>query len=107
MDEAPPAAASRTWRAIAPDGSEHTVCLRIALPAEQPSGDWSAAASLAPIEPKIRQIHGVDAWQATSLAMRFLADRVEHLAEQGWRFYWDRDDAPASATQLIEAWPRP
>jgi hypothetical protein len=96
-------AAERTWFAVAPDGSEHDVVLRITAPTLQPGGEWRAPVSLGALEPHIHNIAGVDAWQAVSLAMRFAATRVGHFAENGWRFYWERGGELASSTELANA----
>ena len=94
------AAAERTWFAVAPDGTEHDVVLRIDVPTLQPGGEWRAPLSLGALEPRAHNIAGVDAWQAVALAMQFAATRLGHFAEDGWQFYWDRGGEPATLAEL-------
>lgn len=96
----PPLAAERTWFAVAPDGTEHFVVLRIEAPTLQPGGEWLAPVSLGALEARAHNIAGADAWQAVALAMHFAATRVGHFAEDGWRFYWDRGGDQASPSEL-------
>ena len=96
-------AAERTWFAVAPDGTEHDVVLRIGVPTCEPDGQWRATVSLGVLESRTHKIAGVDAWQAASLAMRFAATRVGHFAEDGWRFFWERGGELASPTDLADA----
>ena len=47
-----PAAAERIWFAVAPDGSEHTLVLRVGVPTQQPEGQWGASISLGVLDPR-------------------------------------------------------
>ena len=96
-------AAERTWFAVAPDGTEHQVILRVGIPVLAPSGEWWAAVSLGALEPpRAQRIAGLDAWQAMHLAMRFVATRVGHFADDGWQFYWERGGERAAPSELLE-----
>jgi hypothetical protein len=33
--------------------------------------------------------------------MRFIARRVEHFAENGWRFFWEQGGEAASPSELV------
>jgi hypothetical protein len=96
-----PAAAERIWFAVAPDGSEHTLVLRVGVPTQQPEGQWGASISLGVLDPRAHTIFGVDAWQAVDEGMRFIARRVEHFAEDGWRFFWEQGGEAASPSELV------
>lgn len=98
-----PVAAERIWFAVAPDGTEHDVVLRIGIPTHASGGEWRAAVSLGALESRTHSIAGIDPWQAVSLAMRFAATRVGHFGEDGWRFYWERGGELASPTELANA----
>ena len=98
-----PIAAERAWFAVAPDGTEHDVVLRVGLPTPAPGGEWRAAVTLGVLESRVHDIAGIDAWQAMTLAMRFAATRLGHFAEDGWRFYWERGGDPASPDELARA----
>ena len=86
MPPSPPAATT-TWFARGPDGTPHVVTLVVGLPTRQRDGQWAAPVSLAGLEAGTRQIAGVDGAQAIHLAMRFVADRLEAFAAQGWTFH--------------------
>lgn len=94
------AAAERTWFAVAPDGSEHDVVMRIGVPVEAPGGEWRAVVTLGVLESRSHEIAGIDAWQAVAEAMRFAATRVGHFVEDGWRLYWERGGEPVSPAEL-------
>jgi hypothetical protein len=80
----------RVWFAVAPDGSERELVIGIEAPFEEPTGEWRAKLSAAVLGPPIA-VAGLDSWQAVFLAMKFAATRLEHLAEKGWKFYWEKD----------------
>ena len=91
----------REWLAVTPDGIERKLFLRICRPVQQATGDWTADVSLDGIEPGTHTIHGIDSWQAVHECMRFAASRVAHLETQSWRFYFERGDEQASASDLF------
>ena len=93
-------AAERLWFAVAPDGSEHEIVIRINVPSPDPKGSWLALVSISGLESRTFNIAGVDAWQAMSLAMHFVVVRVSHYAKLGWQFYWERGGSLASPTEL-------
>ena len=95
-----PIAAERVWFAVAPDGTEHDVVLRVGVPTHASGGEWRAAVSLGALESRTYSIAGIDPWQTVCLAMRFAASRVVHFGEGGWRFYWERGGELASPTEL-------
>jgi len=91
----------REWLAVTPDGIERQLSLRIGRPVQQATGDWAADVSLDSIEPRPHTIHGIDSWQAVQECMRFAASRVAHHETKGWRFYFERGDEQASASDLF------
>jgi hypothetical protein len=95
------AAVEREWLAIAPDGSERRLVLRISNLSRQPTGDWTADVSLAGVEPRTYTVHGVDTWQAVHEGMRFAAVRIKYFEDNGWAFYFERGDEKASASDLF------
>jgi len=97
-----PIAAERTWFAIAPDGTEHDVVLQVSAPTQQPDGGWSVSVSLGALEADVRNIFGVDSWQAISLGMRFAAMRANDFADNGWKFFWERGGDPASSSDIAK-----
>src|SRR5688500_6150225 len=83
-------AIERKWFAIAPDGSESDVTLRVGMPVHEVDGEWSVLVSLGPIDGEPRKVFGLDSWQAVGLGMRFIAARVQDFSERGWQFFWER-----------------
>ena len=94
-------AAERTLFAIAPNGAEHEVTLRVGVPAAAPTGEWWAAVSLGALEAREHRIAGDDAWQAVQLAMRFVVTRVGHYGADGWQFYSARGGERATPSELL------
>jgi len=92
----------RIWFAVSPDGTEFTFAIRISAPRLQPQGEWTSTVSLSQGPHGLEDIHGMDSWQAVELSMRHAAWRIEHLQNQGWRFYWDNiNRETASPSELF------
>ena len=91
----------RAWLAVAPDGTEHKFALRVGNLSRDSRGDWIAEVSLGNVDPRPYTIHGMDSWQAMHEGMRFAAARIKHFQSQGWRFYFERGDQEASASDLF------
>jgi hypothetical protein len=97
-------AAERIWFAVAPDGSEHEVAIRVMVPVKAASGEWRAAVSLGEIDSKkSHSIAGIDSWQAICLGMSFAATCLSHFSEDGWMFYWERGGDLATPEDLTSA----
>jgi hypothetical protein len=43
----------------------------------------------------------MDSWQAMHEGMRFAAIRIKHFEKEGWRFYFERGDEQACASDLF------
>ena len=93
-------ALEREWFAVAPDGTEHALVLRVGLPVLQSDGHWTAAASLGVLDPHVHAISGMDSWQAVLESVRFIVASVKHFEQRGWRFYWERGGEPATPAEL-------
>jgi hypothetical protein len=93
-------AAERFWFAIAPDGGEHSVALRIGLPQQQPQGAWAVNVAIVPIDRSPHSIVGIDSWQAIDEGMLHLGLMVKHYQSLGWRFFWERGGKEASPADL-------
>lgn len=95
-----PVVAEWRWFAVAPDGTEHDLVLRVGIPTQAPGGEWLSAVSLGVLESHAHAIAGEDAWQSIVLALQFTAARVAHFGADGWQFFWTRGGALASAAEL-------
>jgi hypothetical protein len=93
-------AAERRWYAVAPDGQDHDLVIRVSAPYVD-DGVWRAEVSLGVLEKRSHSIAGEDSWQALFLAMSFAATRVGHFAEDGWSFYWERGGERAAPEDLL------
>ena len=98
-----PIVLEREWFAVAPDGAEHALLLRVSRPIQLPRGEWSATASVGVLDPTPHEIAGMDSWQAVDESMRFIAIRVRHFQERGWQFFWERGGEVASPSDLARA----
>lgn len=82
----------RLWIAVSPEGQEQTCHIRATFPVEQPTGAWTSRISIGAIDIGDNTVHGMDSWQAMSLAMSHTAALVRHLQRVGWSFFWDDAD---------------
>ena len=92
-------------RVIKPSGEETLETIGVSRPERQETGEYGCVVSL-PDSSELREIYGEDALQSLSLALRFVADRIEGLLAEGWEFYFgDSDDRfPFEAYFLPIAW---
>ena len=74
--------------------------IRVARPEADGQGDFQCAVELKGLEHR-RKIYGVDSFQALMLALRFLETRISALLEDGWKFYFRRDDDEPLDARLI------
>jgi hypothetical protein len=93
--------ASRKIQAIDASGREFQVTIAIGTPYEVAEGEWACPASMEGLH-RLRDIHGVDSWQAMQLASQLIADMLTYFVEDGGRLVWL--DEPISPDQLF---PRP
>jgi hypothetical protein len=93
-------AAERNLFAIAPDGTQYDVALRVGIPTQAAPGEWRTWVSLGALDARQPFISGIDSWQALSLAMAFVATRLKHFHEDGWLFYHELDDEALSQEEL-------
>jgi hypothetical protein len=101
-------------RVVKPSGEEGLYQIGVSTPVQQKTGEYGCQVCLPDaIEP--RTIYGEDSLQALSLAMRFMADRIDDMIAKSWKFYFgDSDDRfpfeayfiPAAWTQKLEAMAR-
>ena len=80
----------RLWFAIAPDGSEHELVLRVGYPEPRAGGHWASTVWLGVLDAGCSEIQGMDSWQAMEQGMRHVAVLVRHHQTLGWQFFWER-----------------
>jgi hypothetical protein len=67
------------------------VRISVTRPEADAHGDFQCSVELKGLERR-RNIYGVDSFQALMLAVGFLQTRISALLEDGWKFYFRRDD---------------
>ena len=92
--------AQRVLYAISPQGDGQDLILRVDVPVEIPKMGWGSQVSMGFITPST-MIYGADAWQSIGEAIRFIATRVGHYEENGWKFYWEKDGERSYAVDLV------
>jgi hypothetical protein len=69
------------------DGDEVVTEIQVGLPREDGVSTWACDVEIPGVE-RLRKIHGDDSLHALLLALGFLSDRLEFLAENGATFLW-------------------
>jgi len=83
--------AERRWFAVAPDGEEFDLIIRLGQPYPATNASWACPLTLEGLHKKLPDIHGIDSLQAIELAMKLAADLVCSFAEKGGKIFWSRD----------------
>jgi len=84
-----PIVAERNLYAIAPDGREFDLTIRINQP-YQSDESWACSVAVIGLCDRLRDIHGVDSMQALHLALRLAAQLIDDFVESGGKLYWER-----------------
>ena len=92
-------------RTVKPSGEEELVTIGVSLPTQQPTGEFGCGVVL-PDSPEPRIIYGADSLQALSLALRFIAERIDDMISKGWKFHYgdSSDRFPFEAYFMTAAW---
>ena len=101
MPSGRPTIASRRLLAIEANGREFEVTIAIGTPYEVAEGEWACPASMDGLH-RLRDIRGVDSWQAMQLAYQLIATMLSYFVEDGGRLVWLGE--PMATEQLF---PRP
>lgn len=72
---------------VPPDGDEIVTEIQVGQPREDGASSWACEVEIPQVE-RLRKIHGADSLHALLLALGFLSDRLEYLAENGASFLW-------------------
>ena len=79
--------AERRWFAVAPDGEEFDLIIRLGQPYPATNASWACPLTLEGLHKKLPDIHGIDSLQAIELAMKLAADLVCSFAEKGGKIF--------------------
>jgi hypothetical protein len=85
--------ASRTLLAIDANGREFELTVAVGEPYEVSEREWACPVSVQGLHDRLRDIHGIDSWQALQLAYQLIAQLLSYFIEDGGRLFW----APASS----------
>ena len=87
-----------------PDGRRVPLKLAIGKPQPWPQGDWQCPVRTLGPQPKLRNIRGVDSWQALQLALRFLEALLSAEVDRGAVLYWPTADERITVPELFGQW---
>lgn len=79
--------ASRKLVAIDAQGREFELTIAIGAPYEVSEGEWACPASMDGLH-RLRDMHGVDSWQAMQLACQLIGQLLVYFVEAGGRLFW-------------------
>lgn len=74
--------------------------IQIGLPREDGEASWACDVEIPDVE-RLRTIHGADSLHALLLALGFLSDRLEYLAENGASFLWPDTREPSRIADIL------
>lgn len=93
--------AKRTWFAIAPDGHEFNLVIRLGQPYEASDVSWACPVAVEGLHNKLQDIQGIDSLQAIELAMRLAANLISGFVEDGGKLFWERGGEPVSLAESL------
>jgi hypothetical protein len=79
--------AERKLVAIDAQGREFEFTIAIGAPYEVSEGEWACPASMEGLH-RLRDMHGVDSWQAMQLACQLIAQMLTYFVADGGRLFW-------------------
>jgi hypothetical protein len=97
---------SRKLLAIDASGREFDLTIAIGEPYKVAEGEWACPVSMEGLH-RLRDIRGIDSWQAMQLAYQLVAMTLTYFVEDGGRLVWLGE--PVAPDQLFArpASPRP
>jgi hypothetical protein len=101
MPSGQPTIVSRELLAIDANEREFAVTIAIGAPYEVAEGEWACPASMEGLH-RLRDVRGIDSWQAMQLAYQLIAMMLTYFVEDGGRLVWLGE--PITPDQLF---PRP
>ncbi len=92
--------ASRKLVAIDAQGREFELTIAIGAPYEVSKGEWACPASMEGLH-RLRDIHGVDSWQALQLASQLIGQTLTYFVADGGRLFWLDTREPLAPEELF------
>ena len=97
--------AERVIYGIDTDGNGFDIGLLVGQPYERETGEWACPVAAIGLNFPLREIVGVDSWQALNLGLRLMRTIVGLFVESGGKLYWAKGDRQLSLDELF--WPEP
>ena len=93
--------ASRTILAVKADGQTLSVTLRIGTPYEISPEEWACPVAMEGMQDRLRDVHGIDAWQALQLVQSLQAQLLGYFVEDGGKLFCHEPPEPISLEELF------
>lgn len=95
----------RTLTAIASDGTHHALVIRLDAPRPHEQ-DWACGVFITGFMDPMRDVYGVDSWQALQLAQNLTLSLLNAFVDRGGRLlFYDAPITPAKLFTSVE--PKP
>ena len=101
MNSNPSWLASRTILAVKADGQATSVTLRIGTPYEISPEEWACPVAMDGLQDRMRDVHGIDAWQALQLVQSLQAQLLGYFVEDGGKLFCHEPPEPIELEELF------
>jgi len=88
---APSVAASRKLWAVCPKRGPFEIEVQIGVPYRVSDSEWACSVGLPGLHDRLKDMHGVDSWQALMLAQRLARTLLDGFIEDGGKLYASAD----------------
>lgn len=92
---------SRDFFAVSAQGEKKTVSIRIGQPYPCPTGDWACPVALEGLHTRLKDQHGIDAFQALMLAQNLVRILLNDFVEKGGSLRSTHADEPIDLEKLF------
>lgn len=93
--------AERRLYTVAADGNSFEIALGIGKPYPLSADEWACAVRAAGLHNNLRDMHGVDSWQALQLAHQLAAQLLGHFIEGGGQLFWEKGGEQLAVSDLF------
>ncbi len=96
--------AERTIYAIDKDSRGFEIRLMVGKPYQTDSkhGDWACPVAMIGLHGVFPDMHGVDSWQALTIAQQLIGRLLTYFVEDGGRLFWEENGAELTVEELFE-----
>jgi len=93
--------AERDLIGIKPNGSRFKIMLKIGKPYTLDGGTWTCSVGAIGIYKRLREIRGVDSFQALMQAIKFLRQLIEYFIDDGGNLLSADDETPIELSDIF------